>query len=306
MKYSIIFGFIAAFLTACSPAENSDGSDQELASKSSETLTKTAPGRDKGEDRQAWLISDDRPVNRACNEENYRFGQLETYPGLDAPHYPIIQALNKKLVKESQALAPKVTDEGVYDLEADTLVRRQIAILNQLVFMSGQDLAPRYLLGVCDIQSYEQDNCAIVRRMYKGTLQLDNFSREDSALSYTAQYSDSTRAKIYIANRDLDGLRLETFSPAQGRYRGEWLRADDGTETFSAISAEGTFSYTENPDCSGDARAVRKDDSGHDWRLSWQWTPVKNERQFTVQYSECKTNGLDDEKCISGTMSVTK
>lgn len=292
MQFLVLIVLLAGFaLTGCGAPEDAEPFEQENAEAAADA-----------DDDGAWFFSDARPVNRACNKPGYRPGQPDTFPALHAPMYPVIEEKQQELLAAVRALAPQVTDDDVYDLEADLLLRRELNILNQLVFVMGQDLAPRYLLGICDIGGYETDRCAIMQRMSGGTVTLSNFERDGDVLRYSAELAQGSRATLTIANRDLDGLQQQLDSNTDGPYSGEWARAVDGTETFSATGKDGTFSYTENPDCSGVAKAVRTDEGGHPWTLSWRWTSVREPETFSLHYSECKVNGLNERECIGGSI----
>lgn len=296
LKHRAVLSFIAMVLAAsCSAPE-----DQETAAATSANEPDSAV---EAEDPGAWFKSEARPVNRACNEPDYRPGQPDTYPALHSHLYPVIQERQQAMLAKVKALAPQVTDKDTYALEEDLRLRREINILNQLVFLGGQDLAPRYLLTACTIQTYRDDQCGMMQRMLQSTVKLENFEFDGEALSFEAQLlADGSKSSMRIANADLDGLQLRRQSATKGSYTGEWLRTADGTETFSANSPDGKFSYTELPDCSGSAQAVRTDDGGHPWELSWRWTSVREPKTFTVQYSECKVNGLNERECINGSL----
>lgn len=301
MRFSrTMFGSLItiAFCSGCGETEEPQADLSQADSSQTQNDSAAIP-----EDPAAWFVSDARPVNRACNEPGYRPGQPDTYPALHAPLYPAIQERHQEMLAQVRALAPQVTDEDMYDVEADLQVRREMNVLSQLVFLAAQDMPPRYLLSFCDVAAFQDDECALMRRMMQSTLTLEEVTFDGGSLSYTALLqSDGSRSRLRIANRDLDGLQLQRQSATDGQYMGEWLRAADGTETFAANSPEGQFSYTENPDCSGTARAVRTDEGGHPWELSWQWTSVLEPSSFTVQYSDCRVNGLNERECNSGTL----
>jgi hypothetical protein len=294
---------IAACLAVAGCSESEDAAAQDDTAQRDEGSGRAAVAAEADDDLEAWFLSAERPVNRACNDPDYRPGQPDTYPMLHSHLYPVIQERLQDLLAQVQALAPKVTDEDTYDLEADLALRREINVLNQLVFLAGQDQAPLYLLSVCDIPNYEADECALTRRMASSAAVLQDFDRDGPALSYDARLlADGSQFKIRITNRDLDGIVLNRLSGPQGTYTGEWQRAEDGTETYSAHRANERFSYTEKPDCSGVAQALRMDAGGQPWELSWRWTSVRQPDTFTVQYQECKVNGLDERECISGAL----
>lgn len=289
-------------LSGCSEAEDSGRAAQDNYEEPA-AFSDAAETSANLDDDGAWFFSDARPVNRACNEPGYRPGQPDTYPALHSPLYPVIEAKQQELAAAVKALAPKVTDEDMYDLEADLLLRGKINVLNQFVFVMGQDLAPRYLLNICNIDGYENDQCRMMQVLSGGRVALTNFERDGDSLGYVADLpADGSRTTLTIANRDLDGLLLQMSSTTTGAYRGEWERAVDGTETFNATGTDGTFSYTEKPDCSGEARAIRTDDGGHPWELYWRWSSVREPQTFWMQYSECTVNGLNERECSSGSI----
>lgn len=303
MKHAIrILLLTGAALSGCGESGDPGLAEQDESASISARSNDSAEISSGTDDDGAWFFSDARPVNRACNEPGYRPGQPDTHPALHSPLYPVIGERQQELLAAVRALAPQVTDEDVYDLEADLRLRQAISALNQFVFVMGQDLAPRYLLGVCDISGYETDQCRLMQRLSGGAVALSDFERDGDSLRYKAQLAQGSRVTLTIANRDLDGLRQQMYSNTDGSYSGEWTRALDGTETFSATGTDGTFSYTENPDCSGEARAIRTDDGGHPWQLSWRWSSVREPETFRLQYSECKVNGLDERECINGSI----
>lgn len=298
---AMIVVFTGIALSGCGAPDDAESSGQSIDEQSVSSRD-TAETPSEVDDEGAWFFSDARPVNRACNEPDYRPGQPDTYPALHSPLYPVIQEKQQKLLAAVKALAPTVTDEDTYDLEADLKLRRDLNALSQFVFVMSQDLKPRYLLGVCDISTYDDGQCALMQRLSGGAVTLSDYQREGDSLRYNAQLAKGGRATLTIVNRDLDGLKQQLYSRTDGNYNGEWVRAEDGTETFSSTGSDGSFSYTENPDCSGVARAVRTDDGGHPWDLSWRWSSVREPETFWLQYSECKVNGLNERECFNGSI----
>lgn len=200
-----------------------------------------------------------------------------------------------------KALAPKGSAEDAYDVNEERRIKQKMNALAQLGFIMGLDLPPRNLVNVCTIEAYDSDQCQLMLRLVGSALSLRDIKREGESLSYIADSaSDGSEAKIFIANRDLDALSLQRYSPADGQVTSEWTRAADGTETFSENGAGNVFAYTENPDCSGFARAVRTDDGGHPWEMSWRWTSVLQPASFTLQFSDCRVNGLNERECVEG------
>lgn len=301
MHYLVLVLIVVTLAMAgCSDPESDFLTDFEDLQK--EAMEVQEPGSESDADG-AWFLSEARPVNRSCNEPGYRSGQPDTYPALHMPTYPVIQDKQQSLAQALKALAQQVTDEDVYDLEADHRIRHEMNVLSQLVFVTAQDLTPRYLLSVCDPAAYEADECAAMQRILQGTLILEDVVQEGASLRFTAQLpSDGSQATLTIANRDLDGLKMTRYSPVKGQYVGEWTRELDGTESFSATSSSGTFSYTERPDCSGIAKALQVDAGGHPWELSWLWSSVLQPENFSIRFTECKVNGLNERECVSGVL----
>ncbi|MFK7914484.1 MAG: hypothetical protein AB8B93_11270, partial [Pseudomonadales bacterium] len=165
------------------------------------------------------------------------------------------------------------------------------------------DLAHHYLTSMCDYQSALEDECSIMGRMMSSTVTLEDFERDGDAISYSARLiADGSLSRVDIGNRDYDKVTLRRDSGQQGPFAGEWQRSVDGIETFTAQSSGSTINYTENPDCSGTAKAIRTDAGGHPWELSWRWTSARDSSTFIVQYTECKVNGLNERECMNGSL----
>jgi len=293
-------------LAACGSSDDAPAPQDSVAPATAAVTSEPSPapvtksGTPHPSDQEAfvtWLNSDTRPVNLACMGENYSRGQSETQIMLHSPRYPAIEAKSERLKQDLRGLVPQVTDQDMHDAEGFNAVKHRMSALAQWTFVSGQDLIPHYLMNLCNVALYEDDQCQIGQRVARNQVTLSDFARDGEALSYAAQYAGGEQATLFLSNRDHDHVKLNLMTP-EGNYQGEWQRADDGTEMFSSIGPEGQFSYTERPDCSGEARATRTDASGHPWSWSWTWTPVTTDN-FQMTFSECKTNGLDEELCTS-------
>ncbi|MFK7912760.1 MAG: hypothetical protein AB8B93_02500, partial [Pseudomonadales bacterium] len=162
-----------------------DDSVSSVSAESAEVAAAAQPAAAPDpDDPGAWFVSPQRPANKACNAPGYSPGQPDTYPAMHSHLYPAIKDKQQSLLAQIKALAPQVGDEQVYDRDADVRLRRELNVLNQLVFVAGLDLAHHYLTSMCDYQSALEDECSIMGRMMSSTVTLEDFERDGDAISY--------------------------------------------------------------------------------------------------------------------------
>lgn len=289
---------LAITFSACGgPAEQDAAEAQEEADWAAEDAAADA----KHAEYMAWATSDDRPVNRACNEPDYSRGQSETYIGLHSPLYPAIEAKNEFLIARLKELTPKVDDPDIYDVEAYNDVKYDMMMIGQWTFMLGIDNAMKLRTLSCNHEQYNANKCTLMARMAGPNFSIENIETDGDILRYSPiDTAQSLRADIELKNADLDGVKIDSRKGDIPILRGEWIREPDGTERVSASAGpRETYSYTENPDCSGTARWTRPQDNGGQELLSFTWSSVRK-APFTMSYSHCKENDLRERVCKDG------
>jgi len=248
----------------------------------------------------AWATSDDRSLNLACNMPDYRRGQSEVYIGLHSPLYPSVKTKTDFLVAKLKELAPKVTDEDVYDVEAYNDVKNHMAMLGQWSFMMGIDAAMKQQILVCDHQQYDDNKCTLMAEMMGSDFTLQDIEKQGDILRYSFLHTaENMIVTSELKGSDLDGVKINGLKGGIPFLQGEWLRGEDGTErTNASTSQDETYTYTENPDCSGTASWHRVDDD-RPRKLGFTWTSAKTDG-FTLTYRDCHENDLGEVSCKNG------
>jgi len=244
--------------------------------------------------------SDDRPVNLACNEPDYRRGQPDTHIGLHSPLYPSVQAAGERLKQKLIDIEPTVTDEDVYDLEAHEKVKRDMIALSQFTFIMGIDLQPKTQMPLCNFELYETDKCQLMARMMGDGFRVENVLLEGGALSFTVvQVAENIQTNIQLGNTDLDDVKMNVVTGGRRTMRGDWTRDTDGTEYLVASGDGDIYRYTERPDCSGTASWHRGGKNGRPGTSSFTWASARK-ADFDMSYRLCTENDLGEEQCNSG------
>lgn len=248
----------------------------------------------------ARATADDRPVNRACNAPGYEPGDSETSIGLHSPLYSAVEARGELLKQRVLALRPTTTDDELHDVAGYEAAAHAVIALSQWSFVMGQDTMPQSVVRMCDVTSFDEDQCRAIQMLTGSSAEYQNFARDGDGLRYDIVYTDASRAQVAIANADLDGVAFQLESNDAGRFQGDWKRSSDGTETFESTGRDGRFSYLERGDCSGSASAARTDDDGQPWRWSWSWTSART-AEFSMSFEECTFNReTNSEDCVGG------
>ncbi len=250
--------------------------------------------------REAWLLSDERPVNRACNPPGYTPGQPDTFIGLHAPLYPVVEARGEELKAKARTLNPQIGDEDMHDVDAYETVGNAINALAQWHFVMGVDAMPLGVARMCDVPAYDEDECSATRRLTRSVAEYTDFTRTEDGLNYSLGQEDGV-SKIFLSNADADTVRFSRTG-TEGTFSGEWTRAADGTERLSAGGPDAQYTYTERPDCSGTAKVTRRDDYGNPASWAWAWTSVTS-GNFGMTYTRCTFNRVtEEEDCFGGSL----
>jgi hypothetical protein len=134
--------------------------------------------------------------------------------------------------------------------------------------------------------------------LFGGAAKVEDVSLTGERLSYRLiDEDDDVVNAIVIGNRSYDSLTL-TSTKGGATTTSIWSRSGDGTETYAGDGGGGNvISYTERPDCSGEAYIAEAEGGSIKATTELSWTSTAA-ADFTLTYTMCSY--VDGTDCVNG------
>ena len=218
---------------------------------------------------------------KSCYKPDFDPRTENTFISLDSPAYP---AVSNKI-------------DRIGDDNPDNLAL--VLMAGKFATLGGVDIFVPVLTMPCTYGAYDSDGCQAMSKLLanSGTL-LDDIKLDGDTLSYTlAKRETGETYEVVFGDRDFNQLSL-TKHGDEVTTHSHWTRDTDGTEHLVSKSSDGNqTSYTERPDCSGQAKVVKAEDGEVKRTTQFKWTSAKK-KSVQVQYTGCDYSG--GKSCASG------
>jgi len=203
---------------------------------------------------------------------------------VDSSQTQAFKAKGRELTDDAKALDPPKETDNIAYLNGIGELRQSQQILAESQAFRSADTSVINAWNACDHNTYDLHECKNSLLSLHGWETLEDLALKDDALQYTLRSaSKKERMAVYFSNRNYDHMKIKRFKEGTTTFDGEWTRAADGTEKFTATTDKGgELSYTENPDCSGEATSKKRSFTGEHVRTSFTWSSAKAD----IRYNE--------------------